>query len=202
MPQTIQTTVYVFDELDERAKERARAWWRQGADVFEWDYMYDDFRACATRLGIDIGGTDTKPAIYWSGFSSQGDGASFAGTYAYACGARRAIRAYAPQDAELQRIATELEHVQRRYDYALTAYIVAGHSHYAHEMTMCIDVDGGTHDVSEEDAKTVRDALRDFARWMYRALEREYDYQMSDECVDETIRANEYTFTAEGKRFG
>jgi hypothetical protein len=33
-------------------------------------------------------------------------------------------------------------------------------------------------------------------------LEREYDYRGSDECVDETILINEYTFTEDGVRFG
>lgn len=32
-------------------------------------------------------------------------------------------------------------------------------------------------------------------------LDRELTYQMSDECVDDSIRANEYTFTEDGKRF-
>lgn len=33
-------------------------------------------------------------------------------------------------------------------------------------------------------------------------LQHEYEYLLSDESVDDTIRANEYTFTAEGKREG
>lgn len=46
------------------------------------------------------------------------------------------------------------------------------------------------------------EALRDLARWLYRQLEREYDYLTSDEAVDEAIVANEYSFTVDGKRFG
>jgi len=48
----------------------------------------------------------------------------------------------------------------------------------------------------------VTEALRDLARWLYRQLEREYDYLSSDEMVDETIFANGYTFTEIGGRFG
>lgn len=48
----------------------------------------------------------------------------------------------------------------------------------------------------------VTEALRDLVRWLYRQLECEYEYLSSDECVDETIIANEYTFTASGRRFG
>ena len=46
------------------------------------------------------------------------------------------------------------------------------------------------------------EALRDLARWLYRQLEREYDYLTSDESVDDAIRANNYTFTETGRRFG
>ncbi len=38
--------------------------------------------------------------------------------------------------------------------------------------------------------------------WIYRQLEKEYEYQNSDECVDENILCNSYTFTEDGKRFG
>ena len=49
---------------------------------------------------------------------------------------------------------------------------------------------------------TVIEALRDLARWFYRQLEREYDYLTSDDAVDESIAVNQYTFTAQGHRFG
>ena len=49
---------------------------------------------------------------------------------------------------------------------------------------------------------TVAELLRDLARWLYRQLEREYEYQTSDAVTDEAILANEYTFTGDGRRFG
>ena len=48
----------------------------------------------------------------------------------------------------------------------------------------------------------VTEALRDLARWLYRQLEQEYEYQTADETVDEAIAANAYTFTDVGRRFG
>ena len=48
----------------------------------------------------------------------------------------------------------------------------------------------------------ITDALRDLAHWLYTQLEREYDHLTSDEAVDESIETNEYTFTAEGRRYG
>lgn len=49
------------------------------------------------------------------------------------------------------------------------------------------------------DEDSINQIVSDFASWIYRALEKEYDYQMSDECVDETIRANEYEFYEDGE---
>jgi len=51
-------------------------------------------------------------------------------------------------------------------------------------------------------ADAVTEALRDLARWLYRQLEGEYDFLTSDAVVDESIIANEYTFTNDGRRFG
>lgn len=56
--------------------------------------------------------------------------------------------------------------------------------------------------VAAEDERQIVEAFRDLARWLYRQLEREYEYQTSDEAIDETILANEYTFTETGRRFG
>ena len=90
--------------------------------------VYEDAAQCGKILGIDLntkpvklmgGGTRYDPCIWFSGFASQGDGACFDGTYAYAKGAVKAIRAHAPEDKELHRIADELQAIQRRYFYRI-----------------------------------------------------------------------------------
>lgn len=65
---------------------------------------------------------------------------------------------------------------------------------YCHAYSVDIEAD--------QDSEKFAEIARDFMNWIYRQLESEYDYQNADEQVDDTIRANEYTFTAEGKRFG
>ena len=57
-------------------------------------------------------------------------------------------------------------------------------------------------DMTADAEEGVIEALRDLARWLFRQLEREYDYLSSDDVVDETIVANGYTFTEAGQRFG
>jgi hypothetical protein len=116
----------------------------------------------------------------------------------------RKTRAHAPQDTELHAIADALQDAQRRNFYQLHADITH-RGRYYHEYCMEISVDresptsqgmtGGGEDV-------VITALRDLARWLYRQLEREYEYQTSDAVVDEAIIANDYTFTETGRRFG
>ena len=49
---------------------------------------------------------------------------------------------------------------------------------------------------------TVTEALRDLARWLYRHLRSEYEHQTSDEAVDEIVDVNQWTFKADGTRFG
>ena len=214
MPQVIEITVYTIDELSDAAKENARVWYRHQGLHDEWyDFVYEDFETICRILGITLGttpvrlyggGTRDKPQIFWSGFSFQGDGASFSGNYSYARGASRAIRAHAPQDTELHRIADELQALQRKNFWQLNA-TVRQRGRYCHEYTMTIEVerDSPTWQPSTDDAEdAVTEALRDLARWLYRQLRSEYEHQTSDDAVDEIVGINAWTFTADGKRFG
>lgn len=228
MPRTIETTVYTFDELDERARERARDWYRQTADQdfsdFGAESVIDDAVRMAEIIGIEIetrpvqlmnGKRRQDPVIYWRGFWSQGDGASFEGRYRYRKGALAKLLQEAPAthdgkpiegNTDLHEIARTLQAVQRRHFYRLEATIrrsrYAGNS--VHEMSVSIDVEDreGERVVPEDDQEAVADALRDFMRWIYRGLEQEWEYRNSDEVVDDEIRANEYTFDEDGNREG
>ena len=44
----------------------------------------------------------------------------------------------------------------------------------------------------------IRQLMRDFADWIYENLSNEYDYQTSDEVVEDAIRANGYEFDEDG----
>ena len=211
----VETNVFQYDELDDRAKERAREWYSR--HVFEgscdWEFVYEDAVRVAEILGIEIstspvrlmsGKSRQKTDIYFSGFWSQGDGACFEGYWSHATGAAARIRDYAPTDATLHGIADRLQAIQRRNFYQLAAE--ASHrGRYYHEYTMSVDVtrDSPTWQPPTEDAEEiVTEALRDLARWLYRQLEAEYDHLTSDEAIEEGIIVNEYTFTEAGRRFG
>ncbi|WP_288051937.1 antitoxin of toxin-antitoxin stability system [Acidiphilium sp.] len=214
MPEIIQTKVYRLDELTAAAKQQARAWFREGSlDDFWFEFIYDDFERICGMLGVELdtrpvrvygGGQRRKPCIWFSGFWSQGDGACFEGRYRYAGNAVRRIREYAPVDSELHQIADTLQAIQRRNFYRLSATI-AHRGRYFHEQTMAIAVSRDSangQDMTRDAEDTVTETLRDLARWLYRQLEREFDYQTSDAAVDEAIAINQYTFTEAGRRFG
>ena len=214
MPQVIEITVYTIDELSNAAKEAARAWYRKSCLDYEWyDFVYEDFQTICGIIGIALRtspvrhhgrGTRDKPHLFWAGFSSQGDGVSFEGSYSHARGATKAIRAHAPKDTELHRIADNLHALQRRNFFQLHCSI-RQNGRYCHEYTMTIEVErhSPTWQPPTDDAEdSVTEAMRDLARWLYRHLRAEYEQLTSDEAVDEDLAANETTFTAEGERFG
>lgn len=120
MPQQHTITTYSFDELSDKAKEKAREWFRSGDDfsIYAEDVVADA-KAIGKIMGIDI------KDVYYSGFWSQGDGASFTGRWAYKNGSVKVIKSYAPQDTELHRIAAELARSAEATICGMTTYTMA-----------------------------------------------------------------------------
>lgn len=222
---TIHTTVYHFDELPtEQAKERARDWLRalSFSDSSDWEFVYEDAKRVGKLLGLEIddrpfttmgGATGREPCIFFSGFSSQGDGACFEGRWKWRPGMLKAVQDYAPQDAELHRIAGVLQDLQLGLPLlaadisereTLTCW-TKQRGYYMH--SGCMDVscqwsgdDTDPPELLDDVCDTVTTQMRAFADWIYDQLEKEYDYQTSDEQIEESIRANEYEFTEDGRR--
>jgi hypothetical protein len=210
MPQTIEIETYAFDELDEEAKARARDRYRQDAFDHDWfECVYDDFGQVCELLGMSLrtssvrlagGGARSKPNIYFRGFWSQGDGACFEGTYRYSAGAGKGIRAHAPKDTALHRIADELTAIQRRNFYQLEARAVH-RGHYYHEYCMAVDVDRSSphgQDITADAEDRISEAFRDLARWLYRQLEHDFEHLNADDTIDDAIRANGFRFRETG----
>ena len=195
MPRPVLNYVYKFDELSESAKQKAIDDYRQdGFDHDWWDAVYEDAKQIGEVIGIEIDN------IYFSGFSSQGDGACFEGKYAYAKGSAKEIKDHAPQDEELHRIARDLQKLQKKNFYSLSAKVKQS-GHYSHEYCTEIEVYDNLNsygDVTIETEKALSELLRDFMRWIYKQLEQDWDYLSSDEQIIETIQANEWEFDENG----
>jgi hypothetical protein len=207
---TIEKTLFKFDELDDSAKEKALNYFRESAcdDSYWYESIYEDCAAIFDILGISSekpvklmnGSTRYEPAIWFSGFCSQGDGACFEGSYSYKAGSCKKIREHAPQDSELHSIADDLRDLQRKAFYSLSA-TVKHSGHYYHEYCTSIDVEDSRRPYGDTDSDTEKEMseiLRRLMKWIYRQLESEYEYQTSDETLAENIRANDYDFDESG----
>lgn len=222
MPVSKTIWLYKYDELSPSAKHKARDWWFQCIDSSDYENVLEDAVECGKAMGVTISEREFKtvggkmrgePDVNWSGFSSQGDGASFNGEYVYKPDAEHAIREHAPEDKELHRIAAELTRLQNLYDHKLKAtckYSTSGmayaHSGWMDVTTELVDTTDAAEykdeppQVSEADEKAMTRVLRDFADWIYEQLGLENDFLYSEENVAEVMHSNEYTFEADGTR--
>jgi hypothetical protein len=187
--------VFTYAELSESAQEQARIDYAQDGMLHDWyDVIYEDAKTIGALMGIEI--TD----IYFSGFSSQGDGACFEGYYSYEKGSVRKVKEHAPIDTELHRIAQALFQAQAKCFYQLSAGIKQS-GHYYHEFCTDISVTDartGEWGVNEDTEESIIEPLRDFMRWIYKQLEAQYEYETSDENIKELSEINEWEYDKEG----
>lgn len=205
---TKEVKLFQFDELSDEAKEKAREWYREASigDDFWHENVIDDAKHVLTFAGFEI------DKIYFSGFWSQGDGAQFEGSFDASKVNAAKMREECPVDTDLHAIADESARLIT--ECPRIGWHVKSSGHYSHEMATefsfnyqeeecdphgdeChVDHTPANLDAFEEAHK---ENARDAMRWIYKQLEREYEWQNADEQVDDTIRANEYEFTEEGR---
>jgi len=219
---TVTVTAYEFDELSDSAKENAREWFRSGScdENFWSECMLEEAAREGELMGIDFALRERKnmkgeplpgaPKIYWSGFWSQGDGACFEGTWrASDVKADKVADGWGedPATTEIKRIAAEFERIAKAYPDS--SFTVKHSGSYSHENCTVFDFhdDNDGEDWPEEkreawgeECENLKENAKDFMRWIYRQLEKEYEYQNSNEAVDYQMKNNDHLFTTEGSR--
>lgn len=164
-----------------------------------WDCIYDSFTEDMKEVGIDV--RDMR----FSGFWSQGDGASFTGYI----GDNKLFFEHHKLGDKYPWLTKLIAHGG---DFALS--IVRTSHHYVHENTVSVELSHTDmfHNVLPDDdvraeiirqwdylldgeyegiAQAATDIIRDYCRDLYQQLEDEYEYLTSDEAVWEAIVANE-----------
>jgi len=210
MQRTITKTVYQFAELSDKAKEKAREWYRSCSDSSDLDNVIEDFTQIAEIIGLELdthsvklygGGTRQEPEIFYSIGYCQSDYAAFAGTWKYKAGCLKAIKEYAPQNTGLHSIVSDWQALQKTNFYRLRA--ICSESRGNQYVDEVVKGYSSRYDEESVDYKTEHaagDIVTDLARWLYCRLRDECDYQSSDEYVDEAIEANELEFYENGER--
>lgn len=217
------TNLYKYEELSDDAKERARDWYCSTGDAaeFQLENVLEEFPQVAKALGWSLSKArgPNRLAVYYSGFSSQGDGACFEGSWRAKDCDPAALLADRPQmyidatgksetcklNAELHNVAAPFISLAVRFPGATGESTHTSHYYHAHSTDISFDsgLDGETDTYSldvEVAAEKFHEATIDLANYLYHWLEMEHEYANSDEAVAETIIANEYEFTEEGER--
>lgn len=216
---------YSFDELSPEAKKKAL---ENNRDIniahTGWeDTTIDDFEEEVKEDGIN----DLE--VNYTGFHSQGDGASFTSND---IDTRKLFNAVGiksddhldmetpeeensriSQNKELYDIFNDLktlgvakEFRNRIKPEEIRVTIERIPSRYYHENTVRANVeiwdepDGWEEppNFTSELEDKITDYIRGLCRKLYRYLEEDYEYQTSDEAVQETIEANDYKFDERG----
>jgi len=188
--------LYTFDSLPtDAAKETARDWWRGLIDASDFEFTIDDAKTIAELFGFNI------DRVVWSGFCSQGDGACAVGSYEYKKGALKAVKQHAPEDETLHAIVERLQDIQRRNFFQLSAITIScGFYNYLNANVTQHTPHGERYDIAADTIDDLTEILRDFSAWIYKRLDAENDYLNSDEVIEDTLLANEYTFNEGGDR--
>lgn len=186
----VTATAYTYDELSDDAKktaiEKCRDWHVDGTSW--WEYVYEWYKdEILPEQGFEVKETRNGDAMYFSGFWSQGDGASFAA----GVNVRQFLKA--------NKLSNEFRSLYYWSDpdfgYAYANISQNGH-HYSHEMTMNIETEwtGDWHEDADnspavnqldELESIILEKARELARKLYRHLEEEYESLTSDESLDE-----------------
>ena len=167
-------------------------------DIDWWDGAYEDFiEECKGQgITVDERARSRQPAIYFSGFWSQGDGACFEGQvedwpkFLAAFGRPELATMYQKFD---ERLTLSWQHSGHYYHENCTSFsscLVVSNPYdeetepLQHDAWALAYKDGAIFDELEED-------FTEFVRWrmrdLYHDLEEEYDHLTSDETVVEYL---------------
>jgi hypothetical protein len=216
---------YSFNELSPEAQREALDNYRDiNVDYLDWhDYVIDEFKEeMKEKFGFEV------DDVRYSGFYSQGDGASFTGeAIDKALFLKNALGVTSSSDVfdngedseedELRSLMGDLRNIgfdnRERFKADDLYFNVRRRQHgsmYVHENTIDGDVDADWLDLDDDDERDfdgfVQDLERKTTGWareqsrdLYRRLQDEYDAQTSDEAVKDTLIDNDYTFDEEGR---
>jgi hypothetical protein len=189
--ETRKYTVYKFDELSEEGKEKAIQSYREHDDLGHvTEHLSDLFHDALVELGFS-----DFVKVYWSVSYSQGDNAEIS----------RSVWRY---DRDL--IDRFIE------NWRIPALVEVAESWQAYnenrETPVLISIDSRTWGfnavmtdddyellVEGEDATDALEILNQLESALYTIAKDEYEYQHSDEVIAETLLANDYDFTEDGR---
>ena len=203
MVRNININVYDINELNDSVKNKVLDEYRYYQSDYRWyEDVYYEFNKIMEYLGFDL--ENDEPCF--SGFASQGDGASFTGHW-FSSRMTKEIMFYSHINpayfkcSELRTVADILENLANKH---LTGMVMRYPDIYVHENTMfcnLIEINDDIPQITKTQESLFDTACKQLAKLLYKALEIEHDHLTSDESVAEYLMGNEYEFTEDGKAF-
>ena len=220
MPATKEITIYKYGELSESAQQKAREWYLDGMDYDWWDSVYEMAGEDGKEKGFYI------DKIYFSGFHSQGDGASWTGQV----DVRQWLEVNCADSIGLSAWCQLIqEDIVDKF-----CKVVANNSHYCHESTMQFsDVEDHTDEFTDDwlmelpsifkgmevhhlfdiittdpnctlkstegITQAITESGRQYAIDIYQRLREEYAYLCSEEMMLDHFDCNDYFFDSDGR---
>lgn len=206
---TEQINIFKYSELSDAAKAKASEWWRESSrhDDFWSECAINEAKEQGRSMGLEI------ENVYFSGFWSQGDGACFDGRWKAANVKAELVAdgwGESSATAEIKRIAAEFAEFAKAWPES--SFTVKHSGRYSHENCTGFSVSLGEDEDSAADSgdkaaferwskaeREITETAKIYMRWIYRQLEAAYSDYYSDAQVEESILANNYEFTADGK---
>lgn len=191
----IEIEAYEFDELKGNAREKALNTLQEFQTSDHWyEYTINDWTTDLNDFGF------TAPNIEFSGFYSQGDGASFT------C-----------KSIDFEKLLQHIDlpksiaHHKKLLTQILHGYINRTSHHYSHARTVSLQVGYDPYPPCRKPRLKrlnhaidhLYDVMEEFrlslCRKIYAALEAEYTYLVGEEAIKEMAEANEYMFDVNGR---
>lgn len=211
---TITQTVYKYSELTGKARDNACYHMGEYQTSHDWwEFVYESWNELLTAVGFE------NAKISFTGFASQGDGASFTAD----CDIEKLAKAFSSpiepsecwkENGELAYLADKLEGIEHAPQFArlaglgdwISLKVVRTSHHYCHYNTCGLEwelCDNGrecdkVYRLLSQFVESVELLRKDICKAIYDALESEYDYLTSDESCAEHAEEHDYLFFANG----
>jgi len=227
--ETLVKEIYSFEELTEAAKQKAIDDVRNSPHYLDhdwWEFTYENWKEKLLEHGFDATETKyrmsykwdsenkkrvengkkhfTETTINFSGFWSQGDGASFTAKSVDVC--TWILKNEPVKYARLIKLC-------KSNALYLSGKVVRDRwCHYVHHNTISFylndefqgDYKSNLNNIEqllEELERNIQEHAMSLSKDIYEDLEEDYEYQMSNEAIQEHIEANEYEFEENGSRY-
>lgn len=190
--------VFEFDELSADAQKVALEELRAQEDPYWYASIEDQWQHKLMELGYMPEAGKSYPDISFSGFSSQGDGASFTARVDLA----KWLEAK-PKKIRMK-FSNMLSQIRENDNCEIEAKIVRSTSRYVHEMTCNAVVElSGTYTPEGETLSLELEALIEadrlmLSKQMYKEFQAEYEYLKSDEVLKDESIAYQHKYLESG----